>query len=142
MSTDRGKLTTVSTPATLDPASSIGDLLRRVIDDIGHLFRTEIRLAKAELAGNVAAAKGGAAAIGIGAILLLGGIFTLLGAAVGFLTPLVGAGWAGLIVAVVALVVGAALVVGGAKKFSTASLIPDRSVASLKQDADALKGNL
>ncbi|MGI4879093.1 MAG: phage holin family protein [Janthinobacterium lividum] len=122
-------------------APSIGELLRRLVEDTGHLFRTEIRLAKSELRSNIAAAAGGGMAIGAGAILLLGAVFTLLGAAVGFLTPYVGAGWAALIVAVVAGVIGVILVMSGGKKLSASSLVPDRAVASLKQDADALKGN-
>lgn len=127
--------------ASANGSASIADLLRRLVEDTGHLFRTEIRLAKSELRGNIAAAKGGAAAIGLGAILLLGAVFTLLGAAVGFLTPYVGAGLAALIVAIVVGVIGAVLVVSGGKKLGAASLTPDRAVASLKQDAEALRGN-
>lgn len=128
----------------IDPGEtpSIGELLKRLIEDTQHLFRTEIRLAKSELKSNIASAAKGGIAIGIGMILLLGAIFTLLGAAVGFLTPLVGAGFAALIVGVVTLAIGGLLVMSGIKKMSAASLSPDRTVASLKQDADALKGNL
>jgi len=124
-----------------DATPSIGDLLRRLIEDIGSLFRTEVRLAKSEFRGNVAAAKGGAAVIGVGAFFLVGGLFTLLGAAVGFLTPYVGAGFAGLIVAIVALIVGGILVMSGVKKLTSFSVTPARTVASLRQDADALTGS-
>ena len=126
-----------------DPnAPSIAELLKRLVDDSGHLFRTEIRLAKAELRDNLASAKTGAMWVALGAILLLGAIFTMRGAAVGFLTPLVGAGWAALIVAGVAGVVGVVLALLGAKKVTATSLAPDRAVASLRQDTEALKGNL
>lgn len=128
----------------IDPGEtpSIGELLKRLVEDTQHLFRTEIRLAKSELRSNVASAAKGGMTIGVGLILLLGAVFTLLGAAVGFLTPLVGAGWAALIVGVATLVTGGLLVMSGIKKMSASSLAPDRTVASLKQDADALKGNL
>lgn len=129
-------------PTETSDTPSIGELLRRLVEDTQHLFRTEIRLAKSELRSNIASAAKGGMAAGAGFILLLGAVFTLLGAAVGFLTPLVGAGWAALIVGVVTLVTGGLLVMSGIKKMSASSLAPERTVASLKQDADALKGNL
>ena len=114
---------------------SIPDLLRQLVEDGNHLVRTEIRLAKAEVRDNIAAAVRGGVSIGIGVVLALGAIFTLLGAAVGFLTPLLGAGWAALLVGLVALAVGGLLVVTGAKKLSPASLVPDRAIGSIKADA-------
>ncbi len=120
---------------------SIAGLIRQLIEDANHLVRTEIRLAKAEFRDNLAATKAGAGAIAIGGILLLGAIFTLLGAAVGFLTPLVGAGFAGLIVGLSAAVIGGLLVVIGGKKLTSASLMPDRAVASVKHDAATIKGS-
>lgn len=128
-----GQLEPVETP-------SIGDLLRSLVDDTQHLFRTEIKLAKSEIKSNVATAARGAVGIGIGVIFLLGALFTLLGAAVAFLAPLVGTGWAALIVAVVVGGIGGLLVMSGLKKLSASSLVPDRTIASVKQDANALKG--
>lgn len=127
-------------PVTAE-APSIGELLRRLVDDTQHLFRTEIKLAQSELKSNIAAMARGAVGIGIGVILLLGAVFTLLGAAVGFLTPLVGAVGAALIVAVVTGIIGVALVMSGLKKLSASSLMPDRAIASVKQDANVLKGH-
>ena len=123
-----------------DPAPSVGELLRGLVQDTGHLFRTEIRLAKSELRDNLAAAKGGAIGIGVGIVLMLGAVFTFLGACVAFLTPLVGASFAGLIVTAVGAVIGGLLVVTGSKKLSAVSLTPDRTLASFKQDVVALKG--
>lgn len=127
-------------PDPLD-TPSIGDLLRRLVDDTQHLFRTEIRLAQSELKGNLASAARGAAGIAVGGMLLLGAMFTLLGAAVGFLAPYVGAGVAGLIVAGATALIGGVLVMTGAKKLGATDLAPDRTVASLKHDVQALKGN-
>lgn len=121
---------------------SIADLLRRLVDDGNHLIRTEIRLAKAEVRDNLNAAKSGAAAIGLGAILLLGAIFTLLGAAVGFLTPYVGAGFAALIVGGATLLVGLILIVFGGRRLSVARVIPDKAAASVRADAQAIKGSV
>ena len=129
-----GQLEPVETP-------SIGDLLRSLVDDTQHLFRTEIKLAKSEIKSNVAAAARGAVGIAIGVVLLLGAFFTLLGALVAFLAPLVGTGWAALIVAVVVGGIGGLLVTSGLRKLSASSLVPDRTIASVKQDANALKGH-
>ena len=122
--------------------TSIATLLRQLVDDGNHLVRTEIRLAKSELRDNVAAAAKGAAGIGIGAVLLLGAVFTLLGAAVAFLTPLVGAGWAAVIVGVVTLIVGGGLIMAGVNKLKVSSLAPDRAVRSVKSDATTISGSV
>lgn len=120
---------------------SIGDLLRQLIDDVQHLFRTELRLFQTEVRGNIAGLKGGAILIGIGATLLLAALITLFAAFVGWLIPVVGHGWAELIVAVVSAVIGFGALATGAKKLSASSLSPDKTIASVKQDARALKGN-
>jgi len=125
---------------TPDNSPSIGELLRTLVEDVGHLFRTELRLAQAEVKSNLAGLKVGAAAIAVGGMLLLVSLFTLVGAFVGWLTPYVGAGWAAFIVAVVLAVVGLIAISVGGKKLSAASLAPQRTVASLKQDAQTLKG--
>lgn len=122
--------------------SSIADLLRQLVEDGNHLVRTEIRLAKAEVRDNVAAAAKGGAGIGLGAILLLGAVFTLLGAAVAFLTPLVGAGWAAVIVGVAALVIGGGLIAGGVNKLKATSVVPEGAVKSVKRDAEVIGGSV
>ena len=122
-------------------APSIAELLRRLIEDGNHLVRTEIRLAKAEVSDNITAAKAGVGAIAVGGILLLGAVFILLGAVVGFLTPLVGAGFAGLIVGLATAAIGGLLVASGGKKLGTSAIVPGRAVASLERDAETIKGN-
>jgi hypothetical protein len=124
-----------------DNGSSIGDLLRQLIEDVGLLFRTELRLAQAEVGSKLAGLKTGAAAIAAGGMLLLAALFVLLGAFVGFLEPHVGAGWAAVIVAVATAVVGFILISVGGGKLKVASLTPDRTLASVKQDVETLKGN-
>ncbi len=121
---------------------SIADLLRQLVEDGNHLVRTEIRLAKAEVRDNITAAVRGGIGIGIGAVLMLGAVFTLLGAAVAFLTPVVGAGWAAVIVGGVTLLVGGVLIASGAKKLSATSMMPDKAVRSVKQDADTIRGSV
>ena len=125
-----------------ETGNSIGDLLRQLVEDVGHLFRTELRLAASEVRGNVAAMKGGAAAVAVGGMLMLVALFTLVGAFVGWLTPVVGsAGLAAFIVAVVIAVVGVVLMAVGSSRLKATNLVPDQTVASLRRDAETLKGN-
>ena len=120
---------------------SIGDLLRQLIDDVQHLFRTELRLFQSEVRGNIASLKGGLILIGIGATLMLASLITLFAAFVGWLIPVVGHGWAELIVAVASAVIGIAALGIGARRLSARSLAPERTIASVRQDAQTLKGN-
>ena len=124
-----------------DQDQSIGALLRQLIDDVQHLFRTELRLFQAEVRSNVAGLKAGAILIGFGATLMLASLITLFAAFVGWLIPVVGHGWAELIVAVASAVIGIIALGVGSKKLGAASLAPDRTIASVKQDAKTLKGN-
>ncbi len=120
------------------PEASIGDLLRQLVDDGNHLIRTEIRLAKAEVRDNLMSAARSGVGVGLGGVLMLGAVFTLLGAAVVFLTPVVGAGWAAVIVGVAAFALGGALIAGAVSKLKHASVVPDRTVRSVRRDAEKI----
>lgn len=123
------------------PEPSIGELIRSLMQDIGQLIRTEIKLAQAEVGQNVSRAKTPLIFMALGGLLLFGAFLTLLAALVGWLASEVGAGWAAFIVTVVVGGAGVALIMSGKKKLSTVALTPTRTVASVKQDAQALKGN-
>lgn len=128
--------------ATTPPdGPSIGDLLRQLIDDVQHLFKTELRSFQSEVRGNIAGMSGGAAMIAVGGVFMLAALITLFAAFVGWLTPVVGPGWAALIVAVVSAVLGLILLSVGRKRLSGAGLAPGRTLESLRQDAETLKGN-
>lgn len=121
--------------------ASIGDLLRSLIGDIQHLLRTELRLFQSEVRSNIAGLKTGVILLAAGGTLMLAALITLFAAFVGWLIPVVGHGWAELIVSAVSAIIGIILLGTGQKKLSTSGLSPDRSIASLKQDAETLKGN-
>lgn len=123
------------------PEPTIGELIRSLLQDVGQLIRTEIKLAQAEVGQNVSRAKAPVAMMAVGGLLMFGAFLTLLGALVGWLADAVGPGWAAFIVAVVVGGAGVALIMSGKKKMSTVALTPTRTVASVKQDAQALKGN-
>lgn len=126
-------------PGTPEP--TIGELIRSLLQDIGQLIRTEIKLAQAEVGQNVSRAKTPVIMMAVGGLLMFGAFLTLLGALVGWLADAVGPGWAAFIVAVVVGGAGVALILSGKNKMSNVALAPTRTVASVKQDAQALKGN-
>lgn len=118
---------------------SIGAVLRRIVDDVGQLARTEVNLAKAEVTANIGKLVRPIVMIAAGALLGIAALFTLMGALVGFLTPYVGAGWAALIVAAVVGGIAALLVMSGVKGIGAATLAPKKAVASVKADVAAVK---
>ncbi len=119
---------------------SIVSLVKRLFEEAAALVRAEFRLAQAEVKANIASIAKPIAMIAFGGLLAVAALFTLMGAAVGFLTPLVGAGFAGLIVAVVVGAIAAALMLAGKKQIAAAELMPSRAVAALREDIEALKG--
>lgn len=121
--------------------SSIGDLLRRLVDDLLNLVRSELRLASGEVRANVVGALGGLAVVAAGAMLVSVAMLCLLGAGVAFLAQSVGIVDAALIVAGTAILLGAALIYVGVGKLRTTQLAPRRSVANLRRDVDTLKGD-
>ena len=120
---------------------TIGELIRSLLQDVGQLVRTEIKLAQSEMGQNVSRAKTPAMLMALGGLLIFGAFMTLLAAFVGWLAAEVGAGWAAFIVAVVIGGIGVALLLSAKNQMSKLALAPSRTVASVKQDAQALKGN-
>lgn len=124
-----------------DASPSIGDLLRRLIEEIGDLFRAELRVVRSEVAGNIASARGGVTAIAVGGAFMIGALLAFLGAAVGLLAPYLGAGWAAFVVGVASAVFGGIAIAVGTSKLGKVTLSPGRTIARLKADAEALKGD-
>lgn len=136
---DGAPITVTTEPVPEEP--SLGQLVRRLVDDTGELVRSELKLAQTEFKSNLSGMAGAIGMIAAAAIVAIGAFGVLLSAFVGWLTPFVGDGWAALIVAVVTGLVAFLLLQAGRKKLSAASLTPTRAAASLKQDAELIKGN-
>ena len=130
----------VTEPVMHPEPPSIGELIRRLIEEIGDLFRAEIRLARSEAAATVSSAKTGAIAVAAGAGLLSASMLAFLLAAIGWLTPRFGPGLAAFIVGSVVALLGGVCIAVGVSKIKAVRLSPERTVARLKRDAEALKG--
>ena len=119
---------------------SVGELVGNVTRDLSTLMRQELALAQAELkaeaskTGKAAGALGAAGFAGYMAVLFLS---ICLWWALGHL---IGNGWSALVVAVLWGIVGAVLYSSGRKKLREVNPTPERTVDTLKNVPDALKG--
>jgi hypothetical protein len=121
---------------------SVGELVGNVTRDLSTLMRQELALAQAELkaeaskTGKAAGALGAAGFAGYMAVLFLSiSLWWALG-------HLIGNGWSALVVAVLWGIVGAILYSSGRKKLKQVHPTPERTVDTLKNVPDALKGEV
>jgi putative superfamily III holin-X len=121
-------------------ATSVGDLLSEISGDLSTLMRQEVELARAEIKQEVSK-------VGKGAGMLAGagfaGYMVLLFASIAVwrgLSNVMDDGWAALIVTAIWAIAAAVLAVTGRNKLRTVHPTPERTVDTLKQVPDALKG--
>lgn len=119
--------------------ASIADVMRGLVADGAHLARAEIRLAKAEISANVSGLVTPVIMIAGALLLAVAALFTLMAAFVGWLTPLVGAGWAAFIVAGLAALLAAILIFVALAKVRAISLTPRRFEQSVTRDVAMLR---
>ncbi|GAA3462633.1 phage holin family protein [Saccharothrix longispora] len=116
--------------------ASLGQLVGELTEDLSRLMRQELELAKAEIrqeaskAGKAAGMLGAAGFAGYMAVILLS--FALV-FALGAVMPL---GWAALIVGALWGIGGFALYSTGRKQLKTVSPKPERTIETLKEDAE------
>jgi hypothetical protein len=126
-------LTDKSTTRTSEP--SLGDLVGQATKDLSTLVRKEIELAKTELSTEVAKAGKGAGMFGGAGVTALYGLTFVSLAAMFGLGAVMPLGWAALIVGVVYLGVAGILAMTGKKAFKDFSPKPERTIRTLKEDA-------
>ena len=120
--------------------ASLGELVGAISSDLSTLIRQEIELAKAELKQEAAKTGRGAGMLG-GAgfagymVLLFGSIATWWG-----LSNVMDQGWAALIVAAMWALVGLVLFVIGRRQLRAVHPKPERTIDTVQQVPDALKG--
>lgn len=127
-------------PSRVDTSGeSLGDLVSELTGDLSKLMRQELELAKAEIrqeAAKAGKATGMLAAAGFAGYLTTVLLSLALVFALGAVMPL---GWAALIVAVLWGVAGAVLYSAGRAKLRTVNPKPERTVETLKEDAEWAK---
>lgn len=120
---------------------SVGDLIGNVTRDLSTLMRQELALAQAEVKQEVAkTAKGAGALGGAGFAAFFVVLFLSLALWAG-LSNVMDGGWAAVIVAVLWAIVAAVLFVTGRSQLRQVNPKPERTIDTLSQVPDALKGH-
>lgn len=121
------------TGRTTEP--SLGELVGQATKDMSTLVRKEIELAKAELSEELAKAGRGAGMFGGAGVTALYGLTFVSLAAMFGLGAVMPLGWAALIVGAVYLLAAGILALTGKKAFAGFSPKPERTIKTLKEDA-------
>lgn len=128
--------------AATDPTdASLGDLVGRLTENYSRLMRQEVALARTEIRQEaVTAGKGAGMLAAAGAIGLV--VLILLSLALSrALAEVMDLGWAYLVVAVLWSVVAGVLASMGRSMLTRATPTPERTVATVKEIPDTLKGH-
>lgn len=117
--------------------------IAEVFAGMGRLVQGELRLARAEVADSLRDMVGGVAKLVVAAVIALVALNVLAGAAIAALAMTgMGPVWAALIVGLVLAVVALGLGLAGRAALRLDALRPDRTLRSLRRDADALESGL
>jgi hypothetical protein len=119
-------------------SESIPDLIRDLATDLSTLFGKEVQLAKSEVRETVSDVQIAVGAIASGAVIAMAGLVILLLSAVYGLSNVLAPWLAALIVGASALLVGYLMVNGAKKKMSESSVVPERTLESIKKDTETL----
>jgi len=122
--------------ATRYEDESVPGLVKKLAHDLSTLFSQELSLAKAEMSSTVNDVRTGISSMAIGGAVLYAGLLFLLGGVMLLLTNWMDLTTAAFIVGAVVAIIGAILLSSGKKKMSADSMTPDRTIESVKKDAD------
>jgi Putative Actinobacterial Holin-X, holin superfamily III len=132
-----------TSPAGPSSDTSVGDLVKAMSADLSRLIRNEMQLAQVELSAKAKTAGVGIGAFGGAGVLAFYGVAVLLAAAVLGLDLVLPAWLAALIVGVVVLAIaGVAALIGKKKVSEAAPAVPERTVASVKEDVAEIKESI
>lgn len=115
---------------------SVPGLVKKLAMDVSTLFSEEVALAKAEMKSAVSDVRSGIISVAAGGGVLYAGLLFLLGGVMMLLTQWVSLTVAAFIVGGVVTIIGAILLSTGKKKMEADSLKPDRTMDSVRKDAE------
>ena len=122
---------------------TLGELFMELSDDLSHLVRQELTLAKTEIRENVNRGRQGIVLMAVGGIFAFAGLLALVAAAVIVVAGAVDSYWlSAVIVGAVVVVIGLMLFYSGKGKLDNVNLIPDKTIDSLERDAKMAKEKL
>jgi protein-S-isoprenylcysteine O-methyltransferase Ste14 len=128
--------TTVRTPAN---NRSLGDLVSNLTQDMSRLIRLELQLAQAELTQTATKAGKQLAYIAVGGAIAYAGFLAILAGMIVLLAFVVPLWVSALIVGVVIAGIGLLLVQTGRSGLQDLEPVPERTVATLKEDKEWVK---
>lgn len=118
---------------------SVGQIIADITREFSDLLRDEMALAKAEFNQALKKIITGAILLVIGSVLATTGLNALVASAILGLADTWAPWLAALVVGLAIIVIGGLLAMAGIRSFSAAELMPDRTVRTLKEDAQAVK---
>jgi hypothetical protein len=118
---------------------SLGDLVSGVTNDLATLMRQEIQLARAETMEKVTETTQSAIWMAAGGMVAYAGVIALLIAAIVGLANFIPLWLSAAIVGLVVIVVGYLLIQSGRSRLSNVSVVPEKTIASIQEDAALVK---
>ena len=125
-----------------DRDDKVGALLSELIRSIQTLIRQELRLAQAEGSEKVNQVMAGAIGLVAGMLIAFAALLVLLQALVVALADYMDPAWASLVVGIGVAIVGFGLMKYGQSNLKGANLVPERTVKSMRADADMAMGKV
>jgi xanthine/uracil permease len=119
--------------------NSLGDLVAGVTNDLATLMRQEIQLARAETMEKISQTTRSLVWIAAGGMVAYAGVIGLLIAAIVGLAAFMPLWVSAVIVGLVVLVIGFLLIQSGRNQLKNMSVVPERTVASIQEDAAMVK---
>ncbi len=119
---------------------SLGDLFSALTTDLSTLVQEEVALARTEIQETVSKAISSAVGVIAGGVIAYAGLIMLLIAVAFALAPVVDSFWlASLIVGLIVIIVGAILLVSGINTLKNLNPVPEKTIQTLKDDAQWAK---
>jgi hypothetical protein len=119
---------------------SLGELFGSLTTQLGRLVHQEVELARTELTANAVRTGRNASLIGVGALVGYAGFLALVAALICLLVQVGLSPWiSSLIVGLVLVVIAAVLVQRGRSQLAAGSIAPERTIQSLRDDAEWAK---
>lgn len=122
-----------------DQAHSVGDLLAGLTSDLTTLLRQEIQLARAETTEKVSQMTQSVVWMAAGGMVAYAGFLAVLSAVIVGLAVFMPLWLSALIVGVVVIVIGAVLIQSGRSRLKQLSVVPERTIESIQEDAALVK---
>lgn len=127
-------------PSPSTEMRTIGELFNELSEDFSHLVRQEVHLARTETMESLNQAKRGSILMVAAGLLGYAGFIALLVAIADLLNTAIGVYWiSSLIVGVAVLIVAAILYFAGRSALSNVTVVPEKTIETLKNDAQWAK---